>query len=191
MEQADGDGLDPRVAQLAHAPAHLVFVERDEDVAVRDGHALVDGQPVTALDERPRLPGQFLLKREVVRLLVARDVEDVAEAVRRQHPDLRTRVGEDDVRRHGRPVQEVVHLGERDAGLRAEPADALDHAARGVVRGRRNLVDRDPAGFLVDEDQVGERAADVDPDPLHAGAPASAGTISRPTRCICSSRPFR
>ena len=61
-------------------------------------------------------------------------------------------------------------------------ADAFDHAAGRVVRRRRNLVDRDPAGFLVDEDQVGERAADVDPDPLHAGAPASAGTISRPTR---------
>ena len=46
-------------------------------------------------------------------------------------------------------------------------ADALDDAARRVVRGRRDLVDRDPARLLVDEDQVGERAADVDADPLH------------------------
>jgi len=191
VEQADGDGLDSRVPQLAHALAHFVLVERDEDVAVRDGHALVDGQPVAALDERPRLPGQLLLEREVVRLLVPPDVEDVAEAVRRQHPDLCTRVGEDDVRRHGCPVQEVVHLGERDAGLRAEAADAFDHAAGRVIRRRRNLVDRDPAGLLVDEDQVGEGAADVDPDPLQAGAPASAGTISRPTSSIWSSRPFR
>ena len=45
--------------------------------------------------------------------------------------------------------------------------DALAGAARRVVRRRRDLVDRDPARLLVDEDQVGERAADVDADALH------------------------
>ena len=65
----------------AHALAHLVLVERDQHVAVRDGDALLDRQPVAALDERPRLPGQLLLEREVERLLVPGDVEDVAEAL--------------------------------------------------------------------------------------------------------------
>ena len=123
---------------------------------------------MAALDERARLPRQLLLEREVERLLVPGDVEDVAEAVRRQHPDLGARVREDDVGRDRRPVQQVVDLRERHAGLLAEPADALDDAARRIVRRRRNLVDGDPARLLVDEDQVGERAADVDADALHA-----------------------
>src|SRR5262249_47497429 len=77
---------------------------------------------------------------------------------------------------------------ERHACFRAERLHALDDAARGVVRGRGDLVDRDPPLLLVDEDQVGERAADIDADPLHA---ATSWTIDCPTSSICSNRPFR
>ena len=167
VKQADGDRLDACGLQLADPLAHLVVVERDEHVAVRDGDALLHGQAVAALDERARLPGQLLLEREVVRLLVPRDVEDVAHPVRRDQPDLRARVREHDVGRDGRAVEEVVDLGERDAGLAAEIVDALDRPARRVVRRGRDLVDGDPTRLLVDEDQVGERAADVDADALH------------------------
>ena len=99
---------------------------------------------MAALDERPRLPRQLLLEREVERLLVAGDVQDVAEALGGDHPDLGAGVGEDDVRGDGRAVQEVVDLRQRDAGLRAQPVHAFDHAARRVVRRRRDLVDGDP-----------------------------------------------
>src|SRR3990172_3833075 len=37
----------------------------------------------------------------------------------------------------------------------------------GVVGGGRDFGDRDPARLLVEEDEVGEGAADVDADPLH------------------------
>ena len=168
MQQADRDRLDAGLLQRPHALAHLVVVELDQHVAVRDGDPLLHRQPVAALDERPRLPRQLLLEREVERLLVPGDVDDVAEAVRRDHPGLRAGMGEHDVGRDGRPVQEVVDVRERDAGLRAQRLDALDDAARRVVRGRRDLVDGDPALLLVDQDQVGERAADVDADALHA-----------------------
>ena len=40
VEQADGDRLDAGLAQSAHLLAHLVLVERHQDVAVRRGHAL-------------------------------------------------------------------------------------------------------------------------------------------------------
>ena len=88
MQQADRDGLDAGRLQRAHALAHLVLVERHEHLAVRRGHALLDREPVAALDERPRLPRQLLLEREVERLLVPGDVQDVAEALGRDHPDL-------------------------------------------------------------------------------------------------------
>ena len=67
-------------------------------------------------------------------------------------------------------------------------ADALDDAARRVVRGRRDLVDGDPARLLVDEDQVGERAADVDADRASCRDLLRApGRSPRPTSSICSS----
>src|SRR5262249_48078683 len=107
------------------------------------------------------------------------------------HPDLGARVREHDVRRDGRAVQEVVDVGETEAGLLAERADAVGAAASGVVGGGGDLVDGDPAGVLVDEDQVGERAADVDAEALHAGIAVSAGTIDSPTRRIWSRLLFR
>ena len=66
------------------------------------------------------------------------------------------------------PCRRLSISDELDAGLLAQPADAVDDAARRVVRRRGDLVDGDPARLLVDEDQVGERAADVDADALHA-----------------------
>ena len=87
---------------------------------------------------------------------------------RRQHPDLGPAVREDDVRGDGRPVEEVVDLAERHPCLGAQLLDALDDGARRIVGSGGNLVDRDLSGFLVDEDHVGERAADVDADALHA-----------------------
>ena len=49
------------------------------------GDPLRHRQPVAAARERERLPGQVLVVREVERLLVARDVEDVAVALGRDH----------------------------------------------------------------------------------------------------------
>ena len=37
-----------------------------------------------------------------------------------------------------------------------------DGSCRGILRRRRQLVDADHPGLVVDEDQVGERSADVD-----------------------------
>jgi hypothetical protein len=122
---------------------------------------------VPSLDERAHLPRQVLLEGEVERLLVTRDVQDVAEAVGRDHPDLGARVRERDVRGDRRAMEEVVDLRLGDAGLRAEPRDSVDHAASRIVGRRGDLVHRDPACLLIHEDQVGERPSDVDADTLH------------------------
>jgi hypothetical protein len=177
VQKAHAHGVHACVLELAHPLTHLVFVERGEHLAVGGGHALPHREAMPPLGERPRLPGELLLEREVEGLLVTGDVDDVAEAFGGQHSDLGAGVGEDDVRGDGRPVQEVVDLGQRDAGLRAELLHALDDGAGQVVRGRGDLVDCNPSGFLVDEDEVGERAADIDADALHA--PSSAWVSGR------------
>ena len=98
---------------------------------------------------------------------MARDVEDVAEALGRDQADGGALVRECDVGRDGRAVQEVVDLRQLHAALLAEAIDALDDAAGRIVGRGRDLVDGDLAGFLVHEDQVGEGAADVYSDALH------------------------
>ena len=114
------------------------------------------------------------------------DVEDVAEALGRDHPHLGARVCENDVRGDRRAVEEVVDLVERHAGFLTEAANALDDAPRRVVRRRGHLVDGDAPRLLIDEDEIGEGPADVDADALHAVVLARQRTISRPTRCIWS-----
>ena len=169
MQEADGDGLDARLLEQAHLAADGILIERRDDLAVRRRYALCDDAAMAPLDERTGLPRQVLLDREVERLLVARDVEDVAEALGGDQTDGGALVRQRNVGGDGRAVQEVVDLRQLHAGLLAEAVDALDHAASRIVGRGRDLVDGDLAGFLVYEDQVGEGAADVYSDALHGG----------------------
>ena len=165
-QQADGDRFDLLLLQPAHLGAHLVVVERDEDVAVLVD-ALVDCEPVAPPHDGLRLPRQVLPEREVHRLLVPGDVQDVAIAPGRDHPDLCPGVLDHDVRRDRRAVEDLIELGRRDAGHLAELADALDRSDGGIGGRRRRLVDDHPPGLVVDVDEVGEGAADVHSDSTH------------------------
>ena len=182
VQQADRDRIDPRFAQCPRALAHLRLVERHDDLALGRGDALLDREPVAPPRQRARLPRQLLLEREVVRLLVARDVQDVAEALGRDQADLRTLVLDRDVCRDGGAVEQEVYRLQAHAGLAAERIHAGHHRPRRIVRRRRDLVDRDRACRLVDQYQVRERAADIYADAPHASSPLSPGlAASSPT----------
>ena len=99
-------------------------------------------------------------------------MEDVAIALGRDHPDDGARVLDHDVRRDRRAVEDLVERGRVGAGLLRQLLHPLDRPLRRVVRRRRQLVHPDHASLVVDVDQVGERAADVDSDALHAPPPA-------------------
>ena len=124
-------------------------------------------EAVAAAHDRVPLPREILVVREVERLLVPGDVEDVAVALGRQHPHPGAVVLDDDVGRDRRPVKDLVEVGGSDAGLGRDLADALDGALRRVVGRGRQLVDEDGARLVVDGDEIRERAADVDAYTLH------------------------
>ena len=169
-EEAHRHGLDLRLLELAHLLARLLLVERHEHRAVlRDplGH----GQAMTASHDGVGLPRQVLVVREVERLLVPRDVEDVAVALRRDHPHRGAVVLDDDVRGDGRAVEHLVERGGALAGPLGELADAGHRALRRVVGRGRQLVHEHGPRLVVDVDEVGERAADVDADALHERTP--------------------
>ena len=174
VQQADGDGVDPRLPQRPRALAHLRLVQRHDDLALGRRDPLLDREPVAPPHQWARLPRQLLLEREVVRLLVARDVQDVSKTLGRDQADLGALVFERDVGRHGGAVQQQVDRLQAHAGLAAEGVDARHHRPCRIVRRGRHLVDRDRACRLVDQNQVREGTADIYADAPHGSPPASA-----------------
>jgi hypothetical protein len=86
-----------------------------------------------------------------------------------EEPDLRSLTLEQRVGRDGRAVDDRIGLREQVVKVRAElgrqQPEAGDQPLGGIRRRRGALGDRERA-VLVDDNQVGERAADVDPDAI-------------------------
>ena len=83
-EEADRHRLDAGLLERPDLRASLLLVQRHEHGAVLDdplGHR----QPVAPPHDRVALPRQILVVREVERLLVPRDVEDVPVALGGEH----------------------------------------------------------------------------------------------------------
>ena len=165
-QEADGDSFDAGVLERTHLGASLLLVQRHEHGTVLDD-SLGHRQPIAPPHDRVALPRQILVVREVERLLVPCDVEDVAVALGREHPHPRAGVLDHDVGGDRRPVEDLVQLRRRRLGLRGDVADTLNRPLGGIGRRGRQLVDEDPAGLVVDVDEIGERAADVYSEPLH------------------------
>ena len=144
----------------------VVLYDRRPDLAVRK-HALGHRQAQPSGDERRRL-----VPEEVVGIaaVAASDLEDVAEAACAEQADDGARAGEERVEADGRAVEEVARDGEPLG--RYGSGDRGEHALFGRSRCRRLLPDVDLAGFVVVEDQIGERPADVDAEACcHCGLP--------------------
>ena len=139
--------------------------------------ALAHGNTVAALDERLALPGHVEVEGEIVGPLVPPDMQDVAEAVRRQHPAFGAVVFQRDVGRRGRAVHDAGDLLHGDAADPADPLDALDNLDRLVSKPRGHLVIEHAVGAF--EHEVCVRAADVNADPCHDKSPNCTG-LARP-----------
>ena len=84
---------------------------------------------VTPFNQRPVLPGQLLHDRVVLGPLVARDVDDVAEAFIGQHARARPLMLEHRVGRCRGAVQHEVDIALPDAVVAADLSDTLDDGA--------------------------------------------------------------
>ena len=166
-QKADGDGFDAGFLQFAHGLAHTLLVERLQLLATGRHQPLRHRLAVAALDQRPVLPGDVLHDRVMLRSLVAADVEDVAIAAGRDHAGDGAVVLEDGVGGDGGAVEHSIDGFARDSVLVAERHQALDDAARRVVRRGRDLVHDGPAGLGIGIDQVREGAAYIDADQPH------------------------
>jgi hypothetical protein len=140
---------------------NLAFVERRDDRALRID-ALGDLEAPAARHQN----GRRVLKQVVeVGPRRAAQLEQIAKAPRRDESRLRAllfeqRVGDDRCR-----MRQQRHLGGTD-GMTLQPlAQASDDAFGEITRSGRDLDDADAAGLFLDQCNIGERPADIDPDP--------------------------
>ena len=175
VQVRDRHGLDAGRPQLGGDPAHLRVVERLQDRAVRQA----------ALGELPRAGAghdrRRLLDLDVVHAVAERplDLQDVAEAARREERRDRASPLEDGVRAERRRVDQLLDLAGGHARAGERPLEPVADRPDQVVRLREHLlrVER-PVRPL--EHQVDEGAADVDPDANPP--PAHPPTALTPTR---------
>ena len=169
VDECDGERLDARLDEVADDLLDLRLVDRDDDRTA--GVQALDC--LTRVGERRRRIGldHDDPPRQRAGRLGAGEMEDLPEARRRDQPDARPLGLEHGVRRDGRAVKDVLQLVDADARLVADPPNAGEHALRRIV-GRRRRLDAElrAAVALRYEEEVGERAADVNPQPVrHLG----------------------
>ena len=160
VEQADGDGLGARVAEPGDGRPRAPVVEWHEDTTVR-GHALRHLEPQVAGDER-----RGRVDEDVVHVVAAfvPDLDGVAEARGGQESRPRALALDEGVGGQRRPVDDRPHLRGGAARVGEERHHALLDGLRGVLGCGQELADLDGPRGVVDPDEVGEGAADVDAD---------------------------
>ena len=160
--EAHRDRLDvPEAADRADEGVELRLVERGDDLALGvDPLGDLEAPPPRDEDRR-----RVLEEVVEVRARGAPELEHVAEAARRDEGDpgplrLEQGVGDD-----GGGVGEEGDRLRGDTVLVHRGARALDDRRPEVARRGRDLGDPGPPAPLVEHRDVGERPADVDPDP--------------------------
>ncbi len=163
MQEADdgGPGLAAvgGVPDAGHRAAHVSIPKGPEDRAV-EGHPLVHLDDLMARHQRRRLEPADIVEDRSVR---ARDLERVAEAAGRDHPDggplsLQDRVGAD-----GGAVNHPAGIRQHDLELR----ERVEQAHRRVGGTGRRLSHLERAGGLVIDHDVGKGPAHVHANPAH------------------------
>ena len=160
VDEDDRDRLRALRDELLRGRAHFVVIDGGADRAVRQ-RALAHFEPHVAVGDRreiaPQAPGAAPV--------APAHLQHVAEAARRDDADLRPAPLQQRVGADGRAVHD------RSLRRAADRAQAVEEALRLVAAPRRHLGGRERARRGIEAEQVGERAADIDPDD-HAHARA-------------------
>ena len=160
-QQAYGARFGAARAHLAHHCGDGVVGEFGDRFAGRV-HPFVDLESVAAFDERRRM---ILGERVHVRAGLPANLEQVAEASRRDHRDVAPAALDERIGADRRAVREPAQLPEVEGMAGCQLLQSLDDGAGRVVGRRRPLAGVHRAARLVEDVEVGERAAYVHSDP--------------------------
>ena len=163
VEKAHGEGFDPmRVDEALDGGSGVVDVERCLDVSFVADALGYFGAHVSR-DHRGRV-----LEAQIEHVVAQLEphVGNIHEAFGRQHAGRGTAALDHGVGHEGRAVDHGVDIRHGDAMVPEQGGNALEHGGRGIGRRRQPLVDGHGALRLVEQREVGERAADVDSDTI-------------------------
>ena len=183
MQEAHGDRFDAAFLEQRDDRVQRGRVNRDQNIAARID-ALGNRNPQLTLDQRQRfLPVQVVRHRDAY----AAQLEDVAKSRRSQQCAACTLALENRIGCNRCGMNDFGNLAGRRALLLAESGHAFDDRCR-IVRRRRWLLALVQRPIRTQENEVGERAADVCADTQRTSARyhADAGAI-----CKRGSRPAR
>ncbi len=183
VDQHDGDGVHSLGAE---------DLGGGQDIG---GREVAHRRPVVG-DPLPRLPaeparhqGRRRGPEQVVRIVPVAppDLKDVPEPLGGDQADRRPAPLQQRVEPDGGAVDEVGAALEQTGACRR--VDGGQHPDLGGLRRRRPLGHRDLTGLGVVRDQVGERAADV--DPYDCGHVTEGRAVSGRCRCVLTTFPHR
>ena len=162
VEQADHETFDATGREPASGGRHAGIVERGVDAAV-GAEALTNLGDALSRNERHGPPSVHV---ERVRQSQALDLQHVAKAFGDEQAETGARALDQRVHRDGSAVHDDLDLAWIDAVLASQLLEAgLDRGGE-IRRRRRDLQAGDGPSGRVEEREIGERAADVDAEPV-------------------------
>ena len=181
VDQRDGQRLDAAAGQLLELGPDVGVVERADHRPVA-GDPLVDLDGVLQVGQRLGL-GPDDPAGQPAGHVGAGDLQDLPEALRGDQADGGALALEDRVGRDRGAVQHLGDLGQLDPRRGADLPDPVEDADRLVGGGRGGLGPPRAAAALLDQQDVGERAPDVDSEPVTHEASSVLGccaVVARP-----------
>jgi len=163
VEAADCNGLHIGTGHLPHRLAHRFDIQRRLDAPI-GAHTLGDFEAHVAADQRLRLVGIHVVEAGA---LLAADFQQVAKAIGDQQAGLHAAQLDERIGGDGSTVPEEGDGIRRGVDGREALSDAGGNAARRIIRGGRYLPDIELPGFVVEQADVGERAAGIDANSPH------------------------
>jgi len=155
------DHFDAALLQPPEEPGDLLPIERQGYLAVR-GHAFLDIKAEMAGGQRLRR-----LQQDVVHViaLLAADLDRVPMPARCEQRRPRPRALDQGIDGERRSVHQHVDVRERRPGVGHGLGHDRHDPLGGIRVGRQALFDDHPAGTVIDQHQVRECPADIDPHP--------------------------
>ena len=163
VDQADGDGLDILFQELVDGALDILAARCPfHDTVGVD--AFIDNLTQIAVYQC-----RWFLPREIIETWHAQgsDLQNIAETGRGDQADPRALQFQDRVRGDGGAMPNFVNVLGANAGVGEDLGNALDDGARVVVDTGGDFLGVKPT-LGVQENDVGESAADIDADAKHA-----------------------
>ena len=165
VQEADGDGFHPIVHQGFGGGPHVIQVQLGDNFAVTV-QPFRHLQPAAARHQRGGI-----LQKQIVNIvaLLGTHFQNVAETARGDQAKPGAFAFNQRVGHQGGAVHNLPNIGQRQPGGGDDLPQPFQRANRRVRRGGEAFMQPDIVAFGIEQDEVGERAANIETDTVAWG----------------------